>query len=102
MRARTRWVSPRKQQTLAMWVWDVSGDDVWMTERGRSLFGFKPDARLDFAATFDRVHPEDRAAREQAIKRALGDARRIRNGVSRAAAGWHGPLDSCARSLCGA
>src|SRR4029077_1736872 len=33
----------------AMWVWDVSGDDLWMTEQGRSLFGFKPDARIDFA-----------------------------------------------------
>ena len=54
---------------LAMWVWDVSGDDLWMTEQGRSLFGFKPDARLDFAATLDRVHPEDRAARESAINR---------------------------------
>ena len=56
---------------LAMWVWDVSGNDVWMSERGRSLFGFKPDARLDFAATRDRVHPEDRAARESAIEEAL-------------------------------
>jgi two-component system, LuxR family, sensor kinase FixL len=56
---------------LAMRVWDVSGNDVWMTERGRSLFGLKPDARLDFAATFDRVHPEDRTAREGAIKQAL-------------------------------
>jgi PAS domain S-box-containing protein len=56
---------------LAMWVWDVSGNSVWMTERGRSLFGLEPDARLDFAATFDRVHPEDRAARESAIKQAL-------------------------------
>jgi PAS domain S-box-containing protein len=56
---------------LAMWVWDVSGNDVWMTERGRSLFGLKPDARLDFAATFDRVHPEDRTAREGAIEQAL-------------------------------
>ena len=54
---------------LAMWVWDVSGNDVWMTERGRSLFGLEPDARLDFAATFDRVHPEDRTAREGAINR---------------------------------
>ena len=42
---------------LAMWVWDVSGNDLWMTERGRSLFGFEPDARLDFAAIVDRVHP---------------------------------------------
>ena len=56
---------------LAMWVWDVSGNDVSMTEGGRSLFGLKPDARLDFAATFDRVHPEDRAAREAAIRQAL-------------------------------
>jgi len=55
----------------AMWVWDVSADDLWMTEQGRSLFGFKPDARITFAATMDRVHPEDRAARESAIKRAL-------------------------------
>ena len=55
----------------AMWVWDVSADDLWMTEHGRSLFGFKPDARINFAATMDRVLPEDRAARESAIKRAL-------------------------------
>ena len=56
---------------LATWVWDVSNDDVWMTERGRSLFGFEPHGRLDLAATSDRVHPEDRAAREAAIQRAL-------------------------------
>ena len=56
---------------LTMWVWDVSGNDVWMTERGRSMFGLEPDAHLDFAHTFDRVHPEDRTAREGAITRAL-------------------------------
>jgi PAS domain S-box-containing protein len=56
---------------LAMWVLDVSGKDVWMTERGRSLFGFKSDERLDFSAIFDRVHPEDRAAREVAIQHAI-------------------------------
>jgi len=56
---------------LAMWVWHVSGNDLWMTERGRSLFGLDADARLDFAATFDRVHPEDRAARDAAINQAL-------------------------------
>ncbi len=56
---------------LAMWVWDVSGNDVWMTERGRSLFGLQSDARLDFAAISDRVHAADRTAREGAIKQAL-------------------------------
>ena len=56
---------------LTMWVWDVSGSDVWMTERGRSLFGLEPAARLDFADTFDRVHPDDRAAREATITKAI-------------------------------
>ena len=42
-----------------------------MTEPGRSLFGFEPDARLGFSATSDRVHPEDRPAREDAISQAL-------------------------------
>jgi PAS domain S-box-containing protein len=56
---------------LAMWVWDVSGNQVWMTERGRSLFGFTPDQRLDFSEIHARVHPEDRIAREAAIRHAL-------------------------------
>ncbi|WP_166442636.1 sensor histidine kinase [Phragmitibacter flavus] len=55
---------------LGMWVWDVRGN-TWMTEQGRALFGFKPEAELDYAAILDRVHPEDRSARELAIKRAL-------------------------------
>src|SRR4029078_3030111 len=53
--------------SLAMWVWDVSGNDVWMLERGRSLFGLEPGGPLEFAATFDRVHPEDLTPRQGAI-----------------------------------
>ena len=56
---------------LAMWVWDVSRDDLWMSEQGRSLFGFAPDAPLDFAATVERVHPDDRLTREGAIMQAV-------------------------------
>jgi signal transduction histidine kinase len=56
---------------LAMWVWDVAGNDVWMTERGRRVFGLPPGAHLDFAGTFSRVHPDDRAARDGAIQHAL-------------------------------
>jgi PAS domain S-box-containing protein len=56
---------------LAMWVWDASSNDVWMTEQGRSLFGLKPGAPLDFASTFGLVHPEDRIARESAITQAI-------------------------------
>lgn len=56
---------------VSMWVWDVAGDDGWMTEQGRAMLGFNPDSRVDYAAILDRVHPDDRAARERAIKRAL-------------------------------
>src|SRR4029077_6178022 len=54
---------------LGMWVWDVVRDEILMTAKGRALFGFAPDTRLDHAALIARVHPEDRAARDSAIRR---------------------------------
>ena len=56
---------------LGMWVWDVVGDDVWMTDTGRALLGIAPDTRLDFEMLISCVHPEDRGPRTAAIKRAL-------------------------------
>ena len=56
---------------LGMWMWDVVRDEVWMTDKGRALLGFAPDTGLDSAALIARVHPEDRAARGAAIKRAI-------------------------------
>jgi len=56
---------------LSMWVWDVVRDEVWMTDKGHALFGFAPGTRLNHAALIARVHPEDRAARDSAMKRAL-------------------------------
>jgi two-component system, LuxR family, sensor kinase FixL len=56
---------------LGMWVWDVVSDEVWMTNKVRALFGFAPDTRLDRAALIACVHPEDRAARDSAIRHAL-------------------------------
>ena len=56
---------------LAMWTWDILRDQIWMSDKGRALFGIAPETRLDYAALTARVHPEDRAARDVAIKRAL-------------------------------
>ena len=56
---------------LGMWEWDVVSDKVWMTDKGRALFGFAPDERLDSAAMIAGLHPEDRAARHAAIRRAI-------------------------------
>jgi len=56
---------------MGMWVWDVARDEVWMTDKGRSLFGFGPGTRLDSATLISRVHPEDRAMRSAEMKCAI-------------------------------
>jgi len=56
---------------LGMWVWDVVKDEIWIRDKGRALFGVAPDTRLDSTALSARVHPEDRAARDVVIRRAL-------------------------------
>jgi two-component system sensor kinase FixL len=56
---------------LGMWVWDVVKDEVWMTDKGRALFGLSPDALLDYRTLVARVHPEDRSTQKAAIRRAL-------------------------------
>jgi PAS domain S-box-containing protein len=56
---------------LGVWLWDVEGNEVWMTDKGRRLLGFTPDERVDYAAVAARVYPEDREAREASIHRAV-------------------------------
>ena len=45
---------------LGMWVWDIPRDDIWMTPKGRALFGFHRTEPLHLADILARVHPEDR------------------------------------------
>jgi two-component system, LuxR family, sensor kinase FixL len=52
-------------------VWEVSKDEVWMTDQGRALFGFGPKTRLDYASLISRAHPDDRAMRDATLKRAV-------------------------------
>jgi two-component system, LuxR family, sensor kinase FixL len=56
---------------LALWEWDLPKDLVWVQDHG--LFGFPPDAPVDHATLAGSVHPDDRALREAAIQRALGN-----------------------------
>jgi two-component system sensor kinase FixL len=56
---------------LALWEWDMSRDEIWMTDEDASFFGCKPGERLDYATLAGRVHPDDRAARAAAIQRVL-------------------------------
>jgi PAS domain S-box-containing protein len=66
-----RMILAAKAANLGMWEWDLGNDDIWMTDKDRSILGIPPDETVDYAALTVRVHPEDRAAREAAIRRAL-------------------------------
>jgi two-component system, LuxR family, sensor kinase FixL len=56
---------------LAMWEWDIVRDEIWITEKGRSLFGFTPSEKLDFDRFQNRLHPEDRESVRQAVENSL-------------------------------
>jgi two-component system, LuxR family, sensor kinase FixL len=56
---------------LVPWVWDISRDEVWMTDKGRELFGFAKSDSLDINRILKALHIEDRQRIEQAVRRAL-------------------------------
>jgi PAS domain S-box-containing protein len=56
---------------LGLWVWDVEQDDLWMTEKGRELFGFAKSERISFSRFLQAVHQDDRARIQQLVEDAL-------------------------------
>jgi two-component system, LuxR family, sensor kinase FixL len=56
---------------LGVWEMDTVTNEIWMSDNARSLFQFDSETRLDHAAVQDRVHPEDRALRDSAVKHAI-------------------------------
>ena len=33
---------------VGMWMWDIARNEIWLTDKGRVLFGFAPSEKLDF------------------------------------------------------
>src|SRR4029077_20334138 len=56
---------------LGMWRWDVANDQVWMNEKGRSLFGFAPQDKPNAERFRSRIHSEDREAVRAVAAKAL-------------------------------
>ena len=56
---------------LGVWEMDPATKELWMSDSARTLFQFDSETPLDHAAFQDRVHPEDRALRDSAVKHAL-------------------------------
>jgi PAS domain S-box-containing protein len=45
---------------LGMWMWDIVHDEIWVTDKGRTLFGFASSGKVRFDEFRNRLHPEDR------------------------------------------
>jgi len=56
---------------LGVWEMDPATNELWMSDSARTLFQFDSETPLDHAALQDRVHPEDGALRDSAVKRAI-------------------------------
>ncbi len=54
-----------------VWELDTATNELWMSDKARALFQFDPEARLDLPIVQRRIHPDDRALRESAIKQAI-------------------------------
>jgi PAS domain S-box-containing protein len=56
---------------LGMWVWEIERNEIWITDKGRALFGFAPSEELDIERLRNVVHPEDRESVRVALENAL-------------------------------
>jgi PAS domain S-box-containing protein len=53
---------------LGIWVWDVARTEIWISDKGRALFGFAPSEKLDIERFRNAIHPDDRDLMRQAIQ----------------------------------
>ena len=56
---------------LGMWMWDIVGDEIWITDKGRALFGFAPLEKVDFNRFQNTLHPQDLESVVQAVANSL-------------------------------
>src|SRR3989449_6240852 len=56
---------------LGIWVWDIMRDEIWISEKGRALFGFAPSEKLDIDRFRNAIHPDDRDSLLQAVQNSL-------------------------------
>jgi two-component system, LuxR family, sensor kinase FixL len=56
---------------IGMWAWDVQNGQVWVSKRGRNLFGWTETEPVDFARFLAAVHPDDRVPMGRTVQRSL-------------------------------
>src|SRR5215470_2745360 len=56
---------------LGVWELNTATNELWMSDSARALFQLDSESQVNAAALQDRVHPEDRARRDSAVKSAI-------------------------------
>ena len=56
---------------LGSWEWDLATNNVWLSDQARELFQLESESEITYPNWSNRVHPEDRAMREEALRRAI-------------------------------
>src|SRR5438046_2914333 len=56
---------------LGLWVRNIPGDELWVTEKWRTLFGFADSEPVTFERFLQIVHPEDREPTKQLVQHVL-------------------------------
>jgi PAS domain S-box-containing protein len=56
---------------LGVWVWNIATNEIWISEKGRALFGFAPSAKLDIDRFRNAIHPDDRDSMRRAVENSL-------------------------------
>ena len=56
---------------LGVWEFDITTKRIWVSDKIRNLFQFPQTGDIPYAEFEQRVHPEDRQARDQVMQRAI-------------------------------
>jgi PAS domain S-box-containing protein len=56
---------------MGTWFWNIEKDEIYWSEKFRSLFGLTSDAKLNYQAFLDVTHPDDRQRIDQTVRNAL-------------------------------
>jgi PAS domain S-box-containing protein len=56
---------------LGIWEFDVTTERIWLSDKVRQLFQFPAKGEITFSELEERVHPDDRATGDRAMRRAI-------------------------------
>jgi PAS domain S-box-containing protein len=64
---------------LGLWVWNIPGDELLVTDKWRKLFGFAESERVNFDRVLQIVHPADREHMKQLVQHMFEHGREYEN-----------------------